>query len=188
MIAPSAAQHVVLSYYGGRNHWNHWSATDKPTDRGLKEVSALFKDKQFFDECEIVPALSVRQNYQSRVGERKQLVNEYLLLGSRTKIPSAGSEPLPALPANERLNIATHFSHFTTTRQLVTNKKSASGSSRRSLRTPTPDRASRLQREEKRTRSALDPDEAAKESGLPSNGSRNAFLSRLCVGSSIDCA
>lgn len=126
VIARVSAQHVVLSYYGGRNHWNHWSATDKPTDRGLKEVSALFKDKQIFDECEIVPALSVRQNYQSRVGERKQLVNEYLLLGSRTKIPSAGSEPLPALPANERLNIATHFSHFTTTANSVTNKKTAS--------------------------------------------------------------
>ena len=106
------SQHVVLSYYGGRNHWNHWSTTDVPTDRGLRELSAIFRDRGLFDECEIVPVLSVRQNYQSRVGERKRLVDEYLLMGSRSRVPATKRQPLPALSANAALGIAEHFGHF----------------------------------------------------------------------------
>lgn len=112
LIERVPASHVVLSYYGGRNHWNHWSSTDVPTDRGLRELSAVFKDRGLFDECEIVPVLSVRQNYQSRAGERKRLVDEYLLMGSRTRVPPAlGQSPAP-LAANAALGVAEHFGHF----------------------------------------------------------------------------
>jgi adenine-specific DNA methylase len=112
LIERVPSQHVVLSYYGGRNHWNHWSATDVPTDRGLRELSAVFRDRGLFDDCEIVPVLSVRQNYQSRAGERKRLVDEYLLMGSRTRVPGQGGQRLSPLPANAALGIAEHFRHF----------------------------------------------------------------------------
>jgi len=114
LIERVPSKHVVLSYYGGRNHWNHWSATEEPTDRGLRELSAVFQDRGLFDECEIVPVLSVRQNYQSRVGERKRLVDEYLLMGSRTKVPPEGQQQLLPLPANNTLGLAKHFCHFVT--------------------------------------------------------------------------
>jgi adenine-specific DNA methylase len=112
LIEQIPARHVVLSYYGGRNHWNHWSATDVPTDRGLRELSALFRDRGLFDDCEIVPVLSVRQNYQSRAGERKRLVDEYLLMGSRTRVPNEGGQRPAPLPANTALGVAEHFGHF----------------------------------------------------------------------------
>lgn len=112
LIERVPARHVVLSYYGGRNHWNHWSSTDVPTDRGLRELSALFSDRGLFDECEIVPVLSVRQNYQSRAGERKRLVDEYLLMGSRTRVPQAADQGLLPLAANASLGVAQHFGHF----------------------------------------------------------------------------
>lgn len=112
LIERVPANHVVLSYYGGRNHWNHWSSTDVPTDQGLRELSAVFKDRGLFDECEIVPVLSVRQNYQSRVGERKRLVDEYLLMGSRTRVPPASGQSPAPLAANSALGLAEHFAHF----------------------------------------------------------------------------
>lgn len=112
LIERVPAHHIVLSYYGGRNHWNHWSSTDVPTDRGLQELSSVFKDRTLFDECEIVPVLSVRQNYQSRAGERKRLVDEYLLMGSRTRVPPAGRKHLSPLGANAALGVAEHFRHF----------------------------------------------------------------------------
>lgn len=114
LIERVPARHIVLSYYGGRNHWNHWSATDVPTDRGLREISAVFQDRGIFDECEIIPVLSVRQNYQSRAGESKRLVDEYLLLGSRTRVPLTGGLNVSPLPANAALGVTEHFGHFVT--------------------------------------------------------------------------
>lgn len=114
LIERVPSKHIVLSYYGGRNHWNHWSATETPTDRGLRELSAVFRDRSVFDECEIVPALAVRQNFQSRAGERKHLVDEYLLVGSRTNVPAGTSASATPLSANVALDIAEHFGHFRT--------------------------------------------------------------------------
>jgi adenine-specific DNA-methyltransferase len=112
LIQRVPAPNVVLSYYGGRNHWNHWSATQEPTDRGLRELEALFRDRTVFDECEIVPVLSVRQNYQSRVGERKRFVDEYLLLGRRSEVPPARTSPIEPLSANVAVGVGEHFGHF----------------------------------------------------------------------------
>ena len=114
LILRVPANHVVLSYYGGRNHWNHWSVTDELTDRGLMEVSALFRDRTLFDDCEIIPALSIRRNYQSRAGEKKKLVNEYLLIGSRTRVPAARQAPVSELAANKAIGVVEHFPHFLT--------------------------------------------------------------------------
>lgn len=106
------ADHVVLSYYGGRNHWNHWAAVDEPTDEGLRELMGLFEDTAVFSDCEVVPALEIRKNYQSRVGEQKELVNEYLFHGvkrgrRRNRSPASPS----ALSANLRWGLADDFGH-----------------------------------------------------------------------------
>lgn len=106
------ADNVVLSYYSGRNHWNHWSAVAEPTDEGFQEIRALFEDRNLFSHSEVVPALEVRRNYQSRVGEQKKLVNEYLFHGVRRHRPRPmQASKLSALVANERWGLSGEFGH-----------------------------------------------------------------------------
>lgn len=101
LIEAVDANHVVLSYYGGRNHWNHWSSVSEPTDQGLRELRTLFEDSNLFESSEVIPALEIRKNYQSRVGEQKELVNEYLFHGVRRTRPARKiSGPLTPLAAN----------------------------------------------------------------------------------------
>ncbi|MHB1272803.1 MAG: DNA adenine methylase [Rhodanobacter sp.] len=112
LIKAADTDHVVLSYYGGRNHWNHWSAVEEPTDEGLYELRELFEDTNLFAHCEVIPALEVRKNYQSRVGEQKELVNEYLFHGTKRERP-VGQRPAspPPLPANVRWGLVDEFCH-----------------------------------------------------------------------------
>ncbi|MCO4862855.1 DNA adenine methylase [Cupriavidus sp. WGlv3] len=105
------SRYVVLSYYSGRNHWNHWSKVDKPTDQGLRELRAIFEDRTIFSDCEVVPALDVRRNYQSRVGEQKQLVNEYLFWGVKKRAMRKKAVDLSALGANRRFGLDDIFKH-----------------------------------------------------------------------------
>ncbi|GHC08939.1 hypothetical protein GCM10010080_25020 [Thermomonas carbonis] len=108
------ADHVVLSYYGGRNHWNHWASVDEPTDEGLEELRTLFDDSDLFSHSEVVPALEIRKNYQSRVGEQKGLVNEYLFHGvRRNRIARANSECVSPLVTNSRWGLVDKFVHTT---------------------------------------------------------------------------
>ncbi|WP_158214936.1 DNA adenine methylase [Herbaspirillum aquaticum] len=111
------ADHVVVSYYGGRNHWNHWANVENPTDEGLHQLKELFEDRSLFKGCEIIPALEIRKNYQSRVGEQKSLVNEYLFHGIRQKILRKTAPSLPSLAANERWGLAPHFGHIRPSKQ-----------------------------------------------------------------------
>lgn len=112
LIEAVDAKHVVLSYYGGRNHWNHWSAVSEPTDEGLSELRTLFEDSDLFASCEVIPALEIRRNYQSRVGEQKGLVNEYLFHGVlRTKPARKTPQPLSPLTANINWGLADEFGH-----------------------------------------------------------------------------
>jgi hypothetical protein len=105
---------VVLSYYGGRNHWNHWSDTDVPTDEGFRILTTLFEDTDLFDWSESVPALSARLNYQSRVGERKTLIDEHLFIGHRTsgKRPDT-AEKRSLSPLNQQFGLE-QFGFFKT--------------------------------------------------------------------------
>lgn len=112
LIESADADHVVLSYYGGRNHWNHWASVDEPTDEGLHELRTLFEDTDLFAHCEVIPALEIRKNYQSRAGEQKELVNEYLFHGVKRRRP--GCQRLaspPPLSANVRWGLAGEFCH-----------------------------------------------------------------------------
>lgn len=112
------ADHVVLSYYSGRNHWNHWSAVTEPTDEGFQEIRALFEDQELFSHSEVMPALEVRRNYQSRVGEQKKLVNEYLFHGvRRQRLRPNKAAQLSALAANERWKLTSEFGHTVPTLQ-----------------------------------------------------------------------
>jgi adenine-specific DNA-methyltransferase len=106
------AKHVVLSYYGGRNHWNHWSKVSRPGDQGLRVISELFEDRALFSDSEVISALDIRKNYQSRVGEQKELVREYLFHGVLRKRPAryrTGHECV--LAANVRWGLADEFRH-----------------------------------------------------------------------------
>lgn len=83
LVDAMPCRYVCMSYYGGRNHWNHWSKTEKPTDVGLKYLSEFFRTQERFRECEVFPALQVRRNYQSRGGERKSLVDEHFFFAEK---------------------------------------------------------------------------------------------------------
>ncbi|NKQ09400.1 DNA adenine methylase [Pseudomonas sp. SST3] len=117
LIESTDAAHVVLSYYGGRNHWNHWASVEEPTDQGLRELKTLFEDTGLFSRCEVVPALEVRKNYQSRVGEQKELVNEYLFHGVRRAQSGSQLRPPAPLAANVRWGLIDEFCHTAPLRQ-----------------------------------------------------------------------
>ncbi len=109
LIDNADCEHVVLSYYGGRNHWNHWARVDTPTDEGLHIINAVFADKTLFKESEVVSALDIRKNYQSRGGEQKSLVNEYLFHGVRRTRRRNPLDQTPSLPANDRFGLSEIF-------------------------------------------------------------------------------
>lgn len=105
------ADHVVLSYYSGRNHWNHWADKHGSEDAGFVRIGKYFESSGLFSSVEIVPVLSIRTNYQSRVGERKRLVNEYLFFGSLSKRRRKFSNSAPPLSVNSQLGIADQFGY-----------------------------------------------------------------------------
>jgi hypothetical protein len=75
-----------MSYYGGRNHWNHWSKDEVATDIGFQKIATLFQDLEIFKTHKAESLFQKRQNYQSRVGEKKEHIDEYLFFGERQKI------------------------------------------------------------------------------------------------------
>lgn len=107
------ADHIVLSYYGGRNHWNHWSRDKKPDDQGLKNIEKLFEDTSLFSKCEVIPALEIRKNYQSRIGEQKEFVNEYLFHGKLKALKSKKKivQNISNLHSNDYWGISDIFCH-----------------------------------------------------------------------------
>lgn len=111
MVGKIDSKYVILSYYSGRNHWNHWSKVDKPTDVGLQHLTEVFKDNALFSECEIMPVLDIRRNYQSRSGEQKQLVDEYLFFGVKQSNPRNELQAIKALETNLAVGISEHFAY-----------------------------------------------------------------------------
>lgn len=83
LILNSNSKYVIMSYYGGRNHWNHWSKDEEPNDIGFNMISSLFQNKEIFNSYIAESLFQKRQNYQSRVGEKKQHIDEYLFFGER---------------------------------------------------------------------------------------------------------
>lgn len=86
LITNSHSKYVIMSYYGGRNHWNHWSKDEVATDIGFQKISSLFQDSEIFKSHKAESLFQKRQNYQSRVGEKKEHIDEYLFFGERQKM------------------------------------------------------------------------------------------------------
>ncbi len=99
LIANTPSKYVVMSYYGGRNHWNHWSKGVELHDEGYQRLSEVFFDQALFKKGSSKPVIELRQNYQSRIGEQKKMVDEYLFFGAKypsravkvSKVPTARS-------------------------------------------------------------------------------------------------
>lgn len=83
LISNTNCKYVIMSYYGGKNHWNHWSKGEVQEDEGLKVLSELFEDSELFSRNIIESTFQIRQNYQSRIGEKKEFIDEYLFFGEK---------------------------------------------------------------------------------------------------------
>ena len=81
MIEDVNPRYIIMSYYGGRNHWNHWSKEEVPTDTGYKIISNYFSQDKYCQHTS-TSIIKLRQNYQSRAGEKKQIIDEYLFFAS----------------------------------------------------------------------------------------------------------
>jgi len=77
MITDANPKYVIMSYYGGRNHWNHWTKGEEHNDEGFKVLEEYFGSEKFCSKS-YSSITKLRQNYQSRVGEKKQIIDEYL--------------------------------------------------------------------------------------------------------------
>lgn len=84
LIRSTDCRYVIMSYYGGRNHWNHWSKTEKPTDLGFLMLEEYFSSS-IFCGLSSTSVSKLRQNYQSRVGEKKSVIDEYLFFAKKTQ-------------------------------------------------------------------------------------------------------
>ena len=83
LIENTNCKYVVMSYYGGKNHWNHWSKKEDKYDTGFKEINNLFQNKNIFKSSSSQETFQLRQNFQSRIGEKKQYIDEYLFFGEK---------------------------------------------------------------------------------------------------------
>lgn len=111
LIKKSNSEYIVLSYFNGRNHWNHWSNVEERTENGFHKIKEVFDDTSIFAETLALPILDIRKNYQSRVGEKKENINEYLFYGKlkNTHRSHLCSTKNQLLKANIDLNLDSHF-------------------------------------------------------------------------------
>lgn len=77
MICDVNPKYIIMSYYGGRNHWNHWSKGDQEKDIGFNIIQDYFQGDKYCEHS-YSSVIKLRQNYQSRVGEKKKIIDEYL--------------------------------------------------------------------------------------------------------------
>lgn len=96
LISQSRCKYVVMSYYGGRNHWNHWSKEQEHTDVGFNVLEEYFSRDKFCSHSSS-SVTKLRLNYQSRVGEKKGIIDEYLFFAKKI-----GSEPINKHKPKER--------------------------------------------------------------------------------------
>lgn len=84
LIERSKADHVVLSYFDGRNHWGQF----KSAERELlgKEVLEKFFSSDLFDPNSVKFKPVSRTNYQSYGGHKAKEVKEFLFSASKSTI------------------------------------------------------------------------------------------------------
>ncbi len=90
LIERAQAEHVVLSYFDGRNHWGSFKSDERDATgaRLLEQFlrSDLFENDSF--TCRPVDRL----NYQSYGGFKAKPVQEFLFYARKASIPRRGSE------------------------------------------------------------------------------------------------
>jgi adenine-specific DNA-methyltransferase len=114
LILNSDSKYVIMSYFGGRNHWNHWSKDEEINDIGFQKISLLFQDLELFKSHKAESLFQKRQNYQSRVGEKKEHIDEYLFFGERQnrkneKVTLKGRERENTILSIPNKNFGLHF-------------------------------------------------------------------------------
>lgn len=139
LITSVNARWIVLSYYGGRNHWNHWSRCETPRDEGARLLTEVFADPSLFSSHLTVPVLGTRRNYQSRVGERKHLVDEHLYVGEC--VAKRRSKPHPLSRISD-LNADFQLDQFCPAALNDSTKRSFASNSRLSAVSPAAGRSS----------------------------------------------
>jgi len=91
LIRNTNSRYIIMSYYGGRNHWNHWSQTEEPTDEGFSILSEYFNSSLFCSH-NTTSVTKLRQNYQSRAGEKKSIIDEYLFFAEKLCCEATSSQ------------------------------------------------------------------------------------------------
>jgi adenine-specific DNA-methyltransferase len=112
VIIKAPSKYVVLSYFNGRNHWNHWSKEQNQKNPGFLILEDIFKDKEIFSESYSSKAMQTRINYQSRVGEKKGRVNEYIFWGKRVKKKTKEKRPYAFEPFLSETNRSLSLNAF----------------------------------------------------------------------------
>lgn len=73
------ARYVLVSYFDGDdNLWN-----EKGNETGIKTISAILKDPDYFKPGSLKIHKIPRQNFQSRKGKKKRIVNELVFCAER---------------------------------------------------------------------------------------------------------
>lgn len=127
LVDSMPCRYVCMSYYGGRNHWNHWSNTEKPTDLGLRHLTQFFSSTERFRGCEIFPALQVRRNYQSRGGEQKSLVDEHFFFAEKRTRLAVAQTPVDRVAQVHGAFELIGFRRFETGHYVAGNSKATRG-------------------------------------------------------------
>jgi len=86
LIERSKADHVVLSYFDGRNHWGQFKSTE--SELLGKEVLEDFFRSDLFEPNTVKFKPISRTNYQSYGGHKAKEVKEFLFSASKSSIAS----------------------------------------------------------------------------------------------------
>ena len=90
LVRKAKTQHVILSYFDGRNHWGSFKL-DTPDLTGRKMIEELFCGNLFVSgSLRCIPVR--RRNYQSYGGFSAREVNEFLFVAEKRMLPSDAIE------------------------------------------------------------------------------------------------
>ncbi len=85
LIQRSRAEHIVISYFDGRNHWGEFKA-ERAESEG-RAVIEQFLASEIFQSGSASCIPVGRRNYQSYGGHRAKTVNEFLFTAKKAKPP-----------------------------------------------------------------------------------------------------
>ncbi|MFW6008555.1 MAG: DNA adenine methylase, partial [archaeon] len=83
LIKSIDAKHIILSYYDENNHWNH--GKNEISYKGRKVIKNIFREMNDIKSFDKEPYKIDRQNYQSRNGHKKKIVDELLFYAKKRR-------------------------------------------------------------------------------------------------------